>query len=106
MALRPKRYSYLIDDGYFGNMPKATTKCAIKCYMKFRDCKNILKNNEKIVKSKQSFRIEACNVFTEKVNKIALSGSDDKRLQALGAVISYPYGAGAGKVCKGYLVEM
>lgn len=89
MALRPKRYSYLIDDGYFENMPKATTKCAIKCYMKFRDCKNILKNNEKIVKSKQSFRIEACNVFTEKVNTTVLSSNDDKRFQTLDGIKSY-----------------
>ena len=89
VALRPKIYSYLTDDGYFDNMSKATKKCAIKCYIKFKDYRNCLKNNEKILKLKQ-----------EKDNKIALSASDDKRLQALDAVISYPYGTGAGKVCK------
>ena len=35
---------------------------------------------------------EEHNVFTEKVNKIALSADDDKRIQTRGGIISYPYG--------------
>ena len=32
--------------------------------------------------------------------KIALSSSDDKRLQTYDRITSYPYGTSAGKVCK------
>ena len=31
-------------------------------------------------------------MYTEKVNKIALSSNDDKRLQTSDRVITYPYG--------------
>ena len=43
---------------------------------------------------------EAHNVYTEKVNKIARSSNDDKRLQTFDRSMSYPYGTSAGKVCK------
>ena len=41
----------------------------------------IKKNNKLILKSQQRFRGEKYNVFTEEVNKIALSPIDDKRIQ-------------------------
>lgn len=106
MALRQKKYSYLTDDGYYNKMAKAKKKCVIKHYIKFRDYKNSLKNNEEIMKLKQRFRRVARNLFAEMVNKIALNTSDDKRLQALEAVTSYPYDTGAGRVCEAKLVEM
>ena len=34
-------------------------------------------------------------MFTERVNKVAMSASNDKRLQALAESISYPNGTGA-----------
>ena len=37
------------------------------------------------------FKSEANNVYTEEVNKIALSSNDDKRLQTLDTIITYPY---------------
>ena len=40
------------------------------------------------------------NVYTEEINKIALSGNDDKRLQTFDRITSYPYGTSAGKVWK------
>ena len=39
-------------------------------------------------------------VFTEAINKIVLSGDDEKRKQTAGEVISYPYGTGPGILCK------
>ena len=32
------------------------------------------------------------NVFTEKINKIALSSSDDKRMQSIDSIETYAYG--------------
>ena len=57
-------------------------------------------NNKAILKSQQRFKSEAHNVYTEEVNKIALSSNDDKRLQNYDRITSYPYGTSAGKVCK------
>ena len=37
-------------------------------------------------------------MYTEEVNKIALSGNDDERLQIFNVVETYPYGTNADKV--------
>ena len=39
-------------------------------------------------------------VYTEEVNKIALSSNDDNILQTFDRITSYPYGTSASKVCK------
>ena len=56
-------------------------KCVIKRRLKFNDYKNCLINNEIILKLQQRFKSEAHNVYTEEINKIALSSNDNKRLQ-------------------------
>ena len=42
-----------------------------------------------ILKSQQSFKSNHHKVYTEEVNKIALSSDDDKRLQAFHRVTTY-----------------
>ena len=39
-------------------------------------------------------------MYTEEVNKIALSSDDDKRLQTFDGIETYPYGTNAFKVCE------
>ena len=39
-------------------------------------------------------------MYTEEVNKIALSSNDDKRLQTFDRIETYPYGTNAFKVCE------
>ena len=51
------------------------------------------------------FNNERHDVYTEEVNKIALSSNDDKRLQTFDRITSYPYGTSAGKVCKTELLS-
>ena len=51
--------------------------------LKFNDYKNCVLNNEVVLKSQQRFKSEAHDVHTEEVNKIALSGNDNKRLKML-----------------------
>ena len=46
--------------------------------LKFNDYKNCLLNSEIILKSREIFKSEAHNVYTEEINKIALSSNDDK----------------------------
>ena len=38
------------------------------------------------------FKSERHNVFTEKINKIALSSNDDKRMQSIDSIKTYAYG--------------
>ena len=106
VALRPKSYSYLMDDGNTDSgthaikTAKGTKKCAIKRILKFNDYKNCLMNNKVILKSQQRFKSELHDLHTEEVNKIALRSNDDKRLQTYDRITTYPYGASAGKLCK------
>ena len=100
VALRPKTYSYLMDDGNSDKKAKGTKKCVIKRRLKFNDYKDCLLNNEVILKSQQRFKSEAHNAYTEEVNKIALSSNDDKRLKTFDRITLYPYGTSVGKVCK------
>ena len=44
-------------------------------------------------------------MYTEEVNKIALSSNDDKRLQTLDRVTTYPYGTNAFKVCESQMLS-
>ena len=39
-------------------------------------------------------------VYTEEVNKVALSSNDDKKLQTFDGITTYPYGTNAFKVCE------
>ena len=46
----------------------------------FDGCKNYLFKNKIILKSQKRFKSEANNVYTDEINKIALSSNDDKIL--------------------------
>ena len=48
---------------------------------------------------------ERHDVYTEEPNKIAPSSNDDKRLQTLDRITSYPYGTSTGKVFKTELLS-
>ena len=69
-ALRPKIYSYLMDDGNSDKKAKGTKKYVIKRVLKFNDYTGCLLNNEIILKSQQRFQSEAHNVYTEEINKM------------------------------------
>ena len=92
VALRPKTYSYLTDDCKEDKKTKGTKKCVIKRMIKFDDYKNCLLNDEIVLKSQQRFKSKGHDVYTENINKIALSSNDDKRLTASNKITSYPYG--------------
>ena len=66
---------------------------------------NCLLNNKTILALQQRFKSEVHNVNTEKINKIALSSNDDKRLQTFNRIASYPYGTSVGKLYKTGLLK-
>ena len=92
VALRPKTYSYSMDDDSEAKKTRGTNTCVIKRMLKFPDYKDCLLSNEIILKSQQRFKSERHNAYTEEVNKIALSSDGDKRLQTYNGVTTYPYG--------------
>ena len=91
VTLRPKTYSYLTDDGKENKKAKGTKKCVIKKMIKFNDYKKCLLNDEVILKSQQRFISKKHDVYTENINKIALSKNDDKRIISSNKITSYPY---------------
>ena len=92
VTVRPKTYSYLTDDGKEDKKAKGTRKCVIKKMIKFSDYKKCLFNDEVILKSRQRFISKKHDVYTENINKIALSNNDDKRTISSNKITSYPYG--------------
>ena len=60
-----------------------TKKCVIKRRLKFNNYKDCLLNNKIILKSKQRFKSERHDVYTEEVNKIALIATIIKDRQLL-----------------------
>ena len=120
VGLKAKTHNYLIDDGSEDKKAKCTKKCVIKRKLKFENYKNsleatqldnkikylekskisidslkkIIKNSKKqsILKIQQRFKNERLNVFTEEINKIALSSNDYKRMQSFDSIETYAYG--------------
>ena len=76
-VLRPKTYSYITDEFIEMKKAKGTKKCVIKKMLKFEDYKKCLFHNEPMLKSQQRFKSENQKVYTENINKIALSSNDD-----------------------------
>ena len=46
----------------------------------------------------QRFKSNYHDVYTEQINKVALSSNDDKRLQTFNKTTTYPYGTNSFKV--------
>ena len=92
VALRPKAYSYITNDFTELKKVKGTKKCVVKKMLRFSDFKNCLFSNGKVLKSQQRFKSENHSVYTENINKIALSCDNDKRIVAVDGISSYPYG--------------
>ena len=109
VALRAKTYSFLIDDftddDYEKNRivnkkAKGTKKCVVKREILFNNYLDSLFKNKVLYRSQQRFRSDHHKVYTEEVNKIALSSNDDKRIQTFDKVTTYPYGTNVFMVCK------
>ena len=56
-----------------------------------KDNKEFIKNNKLILKTQQRFKSERHNAFTKEINKIPLSSNDDKRMQSIDSIETYPY---------------
>ena len=117
IGLKAKTFSYLIRNGSEYKKEKGIKKCVIKRKLKFENYKNcfektqlenkihyleknkvgidnikkdleeFIRNNKSILKIQQRFKSERHNVFTQEINKIALSSNDDKRMQSIDLIM-------------------
>ena len=100
VGLRAKTYAYLMDDDSEHKKAKGTKKCVIKRRLMFENYTDCLFNDKTILKSQQRFKSDCHNVYTEQINKIALSSNDDKRLQTFDKITKLPYQTNVFKVCE------
>ena len=105
-ALRAKAYSYLMDNDSEVKKSKGTKKCVIKRQIMFDNYTDCLFDDKIILKSQQRFKSNHHKVYTEEVNKIALSSNDDKRLQTFNVIQTYPSGTNAFKVCESEMMVL
>ena len=71
--LRLEAYAYLMEDDSVKKKAKGTKKCVIKRRLMFENYKDSLFNDKTILRSQQRFKSNHRKLYTEKVNKIALS---------------------------------
>ena len=89
-----------MDDDCEYKKAKGTKKCVTKRRLMLKNYKDRLLNNKIILQSQQRFKSDHHNVYTEQINKIALSSNDDERLQTFDKITTHPYGTNAFKVCE------
>ena len=77
---RAKTYAYLMNDGINKKKTKGTKKCVIKRELKFNDYYDSIFENKNILASQQRFTSDPDTIYTEEINKIAISNNDDKRI--------------------------
>ena len=79
VGLRAKNYS-LMCDGKEEKKCKGIKKCVIKNDISFKNYKDCLFNNVQFRRKMNVFRSHLHDVYSEEINKVALSANDDKRV--------------------------
>ena len=70
---------------------KGIKRCVVKRRLMFENYKDSLFDDKTILPSQLRFKSDHHDVYTKEVNKIALSSSDEERLQTFDRVTKYPY---------------
>ena len=100
-AHRARSYAFLIDRftdydfekrGIINKKAKGIKKCVMKNKITFNDSVNVPFSGINLLRSQYSFRSRFHEIYTEKINKIALSSNDDKRTQSIDKITRYPDG--------------
>ena len=79
VGLRPKLYSYKVEDEKELKKCKGIKKNVIKKKLDFDDYVKCLFTGEKELRSMKIIRSENHDIYSKEVNKVALSNQDDKR---------------------------
>ena len=97
---------YLMDDGSEYKKAKGTKMCIIKRRLVFGNYKDCLFNEKTIFKKQQRFKNYYHDIYTEEINKFALSGNDHKRIQTFDRVTTFPKETPSVKVCENEIVSV
>ena len=92
IALASKVYAYKCDNDKIDKKVKGIKKCVRERVLIFQHYLDALLLNKKIRATQQVFKSNYHTVTTEEVNKLALSGKDDKRIQSFDGITTYPIG--------------
>ena len=80
VGLRPKLYSFKIEDSSTTKKSKGIKKNVVKKKIEFEDYVDCLKTGKKQMRSMNVIKSENHEIYSKEVNKLALSGEDDKRI--------------------------
>ena len=80
VGLRPKLYSFKVEDGSLTKKCKGIKKNVVKKGIAFEDYVQCLFSGEKQMRTMKIIRSENHDIHSKEVNKIALSNDDDKRV--------------------------
>jgi len=92
VGLRAKLYSYKMFEGNETKKCKGIKKAVIKKSITHEDYKDCLFTRRKQLRSMNVIRSRLHNVYSEEVNKIALSANDDKRIIQDDGISTLAYG--------------
>ena len=92
VGLRAKLYPYRMDEGKEEKKCKGIKKAVVKKSISFDDYKNFLFNQQPQMRSMNVIRSHKHEVFTETVNKVALSHEDDKRVICKDCIHTFTHG--------------
>ena len=79
VGLRPKLYTFKIEDGSLTKKCKGVKKNVVKKGIEFENYVECLFTGEKQMRTMKIIRSENHDIYSKEVNKIALSSEDDKR---------------------------
>ena len=80
VGLRPKLYAYKMHEGKEEKLCKGVKKAVVKRSINFEDYKTCLFTGKPQTRTMNVIRSHRHELFTEEINKIALSANDDKRV--------------------------
>ena len=92
VGLRAKLYATKMNNGVESKKCKGINKVVTKNDIAFKDYKDVLFNQTVQMRKMNVIRSYGHEVYTETVNKTALSGNDDKRLVLLDRIQTMAYG--------------
>ena len=92
VGLRAKLFSYRMDEGKEEKKCKGIKKAVVKKSISFNDYKDCLFNKKPQMRLMNVIRSHMHEVFTETVNKVALSYEDDKRVTCSDGIHTFAHG--------------
>ena len=92
VGLRAKLYSYRLDKGEEIKKDKGVKTSVVKKTINFDDYKRCLFNKKPQMRKMNVIRSRLHDVYTETINKVALSANDDKRIICEDGINTFAYG--------------